>query len=78
MSAALIIVLVWAAYGALGPVVLKGRHAHHNAFAVWMHSRDPIGNHLPSVRVQEVGEWRLSKLVGVIAAIPGLLLVADP
>lgn len=75
---AAVLVLVWAAYGALGPVVLKGRSAKHNAFAVWMHSADTIGNHLPSVLVQEVGEWRLSKIVGVACAIPGLLLVSDP
>lgn len=78
MSAALIAVLVWAAYGVLGPVVFKGKSAKHNAFFVLMPAEARNGNHLPSVRVQEVGEWRLAKIVAVVAALPGLLMAADP
>lgn len=73
-----IIVLIWAAYGVLGPVVLKGTSARHNAFAVWMHSSDSTGNYLPAVKVQEVGEWKLAKALAVLAALPGLLLTTDP
>lgn len=78
MSAALVALLAWAAYGVLGPIVLQGKSARHTALAVWMHRADPIGNHLPSVRVQEVGEWRLCKIIGVISALPGLIFVAHP
>lgn len=78
MTLALIIMLVWAAYGVFGPVTLKGGHAHHNALAVWMPQEAHSGNHLPSVKVQEVGEWKLVKITGLLCGLPGLLLIQDP
>ena len=78
MSIALIFVLVWAAYGVLGPVVVQGPSARHNAIFVSMPKTGTNGNHLPAVRVQEVGEWRLCKIVGILAAMPGLVLSTDP
>jgi len=75
---AALLVVVWAAYGVVGPVVFNGTRACHNALAVWMPAAGSNGNYLSAVRVQEVGEWRLSKLVAVLCAIPGLLMVSDP
>lgn len=75
---ATLILLAWATYGVIGPVVLDGTRACHTALAVWMPASGRHGNYLPAVKVQEVGEWRLSKLVAVLCGVPGLLLVSDP
>jgi hypothetical protein len=78
VSAALLLVLVWVLYAAFGPVIIPASRARHNALYVVMPRAAQAGNHLPAVRVQEVGEWMLCKLIGIAAAVPGLLLVADP
>jgi hypothetical protein len=67
------IFLAWALYGVIGPIILRGDEAWHTALAVWMPKELNDGNWIPAVKVQEVGEWRFHKLLGVISALPGFL-----
>lgn len=68
--------VLWLAYAAFGPVRLTGKSNMHNAYVVWL-TLAPMGdNHQPSVIVQEIGEWRLHKLIGIAAYFPVALI--DP
>ena len=58
--------LVWTLYGILGPVVKKDNFAWHNA--MFVHFPRPYTglSFGPAVWTQETGEWRLSKLLGLL------------
>ena len=67
-------IIFWAVYGFIGPITRKGKSARHNAMYLWKPSKGRNGNHLPAVLIQELGEWRLSKLIAIIIAIPAAIL----
>ena len=73
-------ILLWAAYGLFGPITRLGKSARHNALFLWMPSKARNGNYLPAVKVQEVGEWRLSKIIATIVgtSVLGLILALSP
>lgn len=65
---AFLIVAAWAIYGLLGPIRILSDRNRHNALFVWLREDTP-GQHQPSIRVQEVGEWRLHKIIGSTAGL---------
>lgn len=64
-----LLLAAWAMYGALGPVIITGPRNRHNALAVWLREATP-GQHQPGIAVQEKGEWRLHKIIGLALGIP--------
>ncbi|MEM6265882.1 MAG: hypothetical protein AAF494_01650 [Pseudomonadota bacterium] len=82
IEVALIPPLVWLVYAKIGPVVRDGPGGNRNPLFVTLPSEvSPSGNDPRAVRVQEVGEWRFSKLlgcsIGLIAAFLVVFLYAD-
>lgn len=72
-----LIPLAWLAFGVFGPIKRPGKSARHNALFLWMPKEARNGNYLPAVLVQEIGEWRLSKLIAVAVGVAGAVLSAD-
>lgn len=77
MSAALI--ALWALLFAFPPTV-RGRHAMHNV--LWIVKPlgpiNPDGSVTAYAHVQERGEYRLHKLLGMAAGVPFLFAPSDP
>lgn len=69
--------LAWLAYGILGPVKLRSDRNVHNVLFVWLREQGENGNHQPSVKVQEVGEWRLAKMIGVTVGLVAAFALPD-
>lgn len=54
--------VLWALYGVFGPRIIKDTRNRHNGLLV-RSDGDPI------VLVQEIGEWKLCKLIGTIVGV---------
>ena len=70
---AMVFIAGWALYGFFGPIVKVSDKNEHNGFSVKLRAKNTNGNWGPAVRVQEIGEWKVCKIIGVVA---GLLVLA--
>jgi len=73
------VLAAWALYGAIGPWRFASGRNRHNALAVWLRPETP-GQHQPGINVQEKGEWRLHKLIGLAIGAPATWIAShfDP
>lgn len=71
-----IFLAIWAIYGAFGPFRLSGDRNHHNAAFVWLRDETP-GQHQPGIDVQEKGEWRLHKIIGIALGLLAAIITSQ-
>lgn len=69
---------LWLGYTFIGPVTISGPGGRRNPLYITLPRQvSPSGNDPRAVRIQEVGEWRLAKLIGcAFGIIVGVCLTA--